>query len=97
VSDLLLAGSGLTRRYHLPRPHPLGRRAVRTALRGVGLCVPAGERVGVVGGSGAGRSTLLRLLLAVEAPDEARCGCAGGSCARSAPEGCGGSAGRCNL
>jgi peptide/nickel transport system ATP-binding protein len=70
VSDLLLSGSGLTRRYRLPRPRPLGRTTVRTALHGVDLHVSVGERVGVVGGSGAGKSTLLRLLLALEAPDE---------------------------
>jgi peptide/nickel transport system ATP-binding protein len=69
VSDVLLTGSGLTRRYRLPRRHRLGPRPVRTALDGVDLCVAAGERVGVVGGSGAGKSTLLRLLLALEAPD----------------------------
>jgi len=69
VTDLVLTGSGLTRRYRQSRRHPLARRPVRTALDRVDLCVSAGERVGLVGGCGAGKSTLLRLLLALEAPD----------------------------
>ncbi len=69
MSDVVLSGSGLTRRYPLPRRHLLDRRSLRTVVDGVDLTVSAGDRVGVVGGSGAGKSTLLRLLLAVEAPD----------------------------
>ena len=69
MSDVVLTGSGLTRRYPQPRRHLMDRRPVRTVVDGVDLTVSAGDRVGVVGGSGAGKSTLLRLLLAVEAPD----------------------------
>ncbi|MCA2212044.1 ABC transporter ATP-binding protein [Jidongwangia harbinensis] len=69
MTGILLAATGLTRRYPQPRPGPLARRPVRTVLDDVDLTVSAGDRVGVVGASGAGKSTLLRLLLAVEAPD----------------------------
>src|SRR5690349_14039495 len=42
----------------------------RSVLRGVTLGVAAGERIGVVGRNGDGKSTLLRLLAGAEAPDE---------------------------
>ena len=42
----------------------------RRVLDGVDLDIAAGDRLGIVGASGAGKSTQLRLLLAVEAPDE---------------------------
>ena len=41
----------------------------RSVLRGVTLGVSAGERIGVVGRNGGGKSTLLRLLAGVEPPD----------------------------
>jgi ATP-binding cassette subfamily F protein uup len=41
----------------------------RSVLRGVTLGVAAGERIGVVGRNGDGKSTLLRLLADAEAPD----------------------------
>jgi ABC transport system ATP-binding/permease protein len=41
----------------------------RTVLRDVTLGVAAGERIGVVGRNGDGKSTLLRLLAGLEAPD----------------------------
>jgi ATP-binding cassette subfamily F protein uup len=41
----------------------------RSVLRGVTLGVAAGERIGVVGRNGDGKSTLLRLLAGAEAPD----------------------------
>ncbi len=43
--------------------------ASRTVLREVTLGVSAGERIGVVGRNGEGKSTLLRLIAGVEAPD----------------------------
>ena len=43
--------------------------AARTVLRAVTLGVAAGDRIGVVGRNGEGKSTLLRLIAGVEAPD----------------------------
>jgi ATP-binding cassette subfamily F protein uup len=43
--------------------------STRTVLDDVTLGVAAGERIGVVGGNGEGKSTLLRLIAGVEAPD----------------------------
>jgi ABC transport system ATP-binding/permease protein len=42
----------------------------RSVLRDVTLGVSAGERIGVVGQNGGGKSTLLRLIAGVEAPDQ---------------------------
>jgi ATP-binding cassette subfamily F protein uup len=41
----------------------------RTVLSGVTLGVSAGDRIGVVGRNGDGKSTLLRLIAGVEDPD----------------------------
>ncbi|MGH7400026.1 MAG: ABC transporter ATP-binding protein, partial [Candidatus Rokuibacteriota bacterium] len=49
--------------------YPGGRRA---ALEGLSLSVAAGERVGVVGASGAGKSTISRLLLRFADPTAGR-------------------------
>jgi ATP-binding cassette subfamily F protein uup len=43
--------------------------ASRTVLAAVTLGVSAGERIGVVGGNGEGKSTLLRLIAGLELPD----------------------------
>ncbi|MCB9663040.1 MAG: ABC transporter ATP-binding protein [Alphaproteobacteria bacterium] len=44
----------------------------RPALRGVDLVVPAGHTVALVGGTGGGKSTLLKLLLGFVRPDAGR-------------------------
>jgi ABC transport system ATP-binding/permease protein len=41
----------------------------RSVLSGITLGVAAGERIGVVGANGGGKSTLLRLIAGLEAPD----------------------------
>src|SRR4051794_41779425 len=43
--------------------------AARTVLEDVTLGVSAGDRIGVVGRNGDGKSTLLRLIAGVERPD----------------------------
>ncbi|MBA2418820.1 MAG: ABC-F family ATP-binding cassette domain-containing protein [Nocardioidaceae bacterium] len=45
---------------------------IRPLLEGVSLGVAAGDRIGVVGRNGGGKSTLLRILARVEAPDRGR-------------------------
>jgi peptide/nickel transport system ATP-binding protein len=70
VSEILLKAEGVHRRYALPRERLFGPRAVRHALRGVDLELPAGGSLGIVGESGSGKSTLVRLLLALDRADE---------------------------
>lgn len=48
------------------------RYGATTALEGVGLAIERGEIIGVIGESGAGKSTMLRLLDAVERPTSGR-------------------------
>ena len=48
------------------------RRSVHEVLRGVNLEVRRGEVVGLIGGSGEGKSTLSRLILGLEAPTAGR-------------------------
>ncbi len=43
--------------------------ATEKVLSNVNLCVKPGERVGIVGSSGAGKTTLIRLLMALVSPD----------------------------
>src|SRR3712207_5879831 len=43
--------------------------AARSVLRGVSLGVAAGDRIGIVGRNGDGKSTLLRLIAGREEPD----------------------------
>jgi ATP-binding cassette subfamily F protein uup len=52
--------------------------AARTVLDGVTLGVSAGDRIGIVGRNGDGKSTLLRLIAGVETPDEGQVTRAGG-------------------
>ncbi len=45
---------------------------IRPLLADVSLGVGAGERIGVVGRNGDGKTTLLRVLAGLEAPDDGR-------------------------
>ena len=67
--------------------YPGGRRA---ALEALSFSVAAGERVGVVGASGAGKSTISRLLLRFADPPRAASPSAGTTCASSRCGTCGG-------
>ena len=44
----------------------------RTVLAGVGLTIGEGEKVGVIGRNGCGKSTLMRIVAGLEAPDEGK-------------------------
>ena len=65
----IIAVDGLTKRFSVRR-WPLQRpQAVVSAVDGVSFHVGRGEGVGLVGASGAGKSTVVRLLLKLLAPD----------------------------
>jgi peptide/nickel transport system ATP-binding protein len=68
VTEPLLRGRGLTRRYPAPRTTPLGARVFTTALEDADIDVAEGSAVGIIGESGSGKSTLVRLLLALDTP-----------------------------
>ena len=57
-SNKVLEISGLEKSYH-----------DQTVLQGVDLLIRHGERVGLIGANGAGKSVLLRLILGLEQPD----------------------------
>ena len=57
----MLEIDGLTRRF-----------GAKTAVDAVSLSVPAGQMVGVIGSSGAGKSTMLRMLNRLTDPTEGR-------------------------
>lgn len=68
TGDVLLRGTGLSRRFALPKDSLFERKKYTTALDGVDIEVHAGSSVGIIGESGSGKSTLVRLLLALDTP-----------------------------
>ena len=67
----------VSKEYLLPRSAPFRPRKTKTALRPVSLSIAAGERVGIVGASGSGKTTMLRLMLALEASNTGEVMCEG--------------------
>ena len=65
VQEIVLEIAGVTKRFHA------GKREVR-ALRGVSLVMRAGLIMGLVGPDGAGKTTLMRLIAGLLAPDAGR-------------------------
>uniref|UniRef100_UPI00293F280A ABC transporter ATP-binding protein n=1 Tax=Clavibacter sp. MX14-G9D TaxID=3064656 RepID=UPI00293F280A len=63
AGDVVLRATGLGRSYRGPGG------TVRTAVDDVDLEVRRGRTLGLVGGSGSGKTTVARLLLALEEPD----------------------------
>jgi ABC-type glutathione transport system ATPase component len=68
VSDALLSATGLSRDFRTPSGTPFGRPLVRSAVRNVDLEVANGEALAIIGESGSGKSSLVRLLLALDTP-----------------------------
>ncbi len=66
MTEPLLTGSGIGRRYQLPRTSLFGPRAERVALDGVDVALDEGTSLGIVGESGSGKSTLVRILLGLD-------------------------------
>ncbi|WP_052731838.1 ATP-binding cassette domain-containing protein [Devosia geojensis] len=64
----LLALRDVTQSYQLPRTSLFGPRSSFTVLDGIDFDVCAGEAVGLVGESGAGKTTLTRILTGMERP-----------------------------
>ena len=50
---------------------------IRPLLDGVSLGVNEGERIGIVGRNGGGKSTLLKVMAGIETPDQGRVAKAG--------------------
>ncbi len=59
--ELMIEAQGLTKRY-----------GETQALSGVDFCVPAGKILGLLGTNGAGKTTAVRILTTLAAPDAGR-------------------------
>ena len=75
ASRVVLRASGLTKRY--PAVSSRGGGQELELFRGLDLQVGSGEMVAIVGESGAGKSSLLHLLAALDRPTEGEVWCAG--------------------
>jgi peptide/nickel transport system ATP-binding protein len=64
----LLQVTDLSKRYPLPRAHPLAKASTLTVLDDVSFTLQEGKTLGIVGESGSGKSTLARLVMALESP-----------------------------
>lgn len=70
AADTLLSFAGVTKRFEVGPRRLTGQRDAVVAVRDLNLSVAAGEIVGLVGQSGAGKTTVGRLALGLERPDE---------------------------
>ncbi len=75
--DVVLRAEGLTKRYAAVAGGAKSGRRELELFRGLDLEVRAGEMVAVVGESGAGKSSLLHLLAALDRPTAGEVWCAG--------------------
>ena len=68
----LLSVDRATRRYDLPRQSLFGPRPQLTAASEVSFTIERGQTLGIVGESGSGKSTVARMVMGFEKPDEGR-------------------------
>jgi ABC-type oligopeptide transport system ATPase subunit len=83
MSERLVELAAVTKLYRRPRATLFGPRPVVRALHDVDLHVERHERLGIVGESGSGRSTIARLLVGLERPTEGRVSVVGHDLARA--------------
>lgn len=67
--DAALEAVGLTHRYRRFSASPFHRAEHVHVLTGLDIRINPGEAIGIVGRSGSGKSTMLRILLGLERPD----------------------------
>ncbi len=77
LGEVVLRAEGLTKRYPAVSRDAKRGRGEMELFRGLDLEVRAGEMVAVVGESGAGKSSLLHLLAALDRPTAGEVWCAG--------------------
>ena len=68
----LLDVCGLSRFYKLPRLNFFAKQKYSAAITGVGFKLLQGKTLGIVGESGSGKSTIARLIMGFEKPDNGK-------------------------